>query len=41
MIEAESQTVLNALIEHDFQDAFKKMVEALGTVNTRGRELLR
>jgi hypothetical protein len=39
VIEAESQTVLNTLTEHDFQDAFK-MAEALGTVHTRGRGLL-
>jgi hypothetical protein len=33
--------VLNALTEHDFQDAVKhlKMVEALGTVHTRGRDV--
>jgi hypothetical protein len=29
------------LTEKDFQDAFKKMVEALGTVHKRGRGLLR
>jgi predicted helicase len=40
MIEAESQAVLNALTEHDFQDAFKKMAEMLGTVHTCGRVLL-
>jgi hypothetical protein len=39
--EADSQAVLNALTEHHFQDAFKKMAEELGTVRTRGRELLR
>jgi hypothetical protein len=39
VIEAESQAVLNSLTDHDFQDAFKKM-SALGTVHTRGRELL-
>jgi hypothetical protein len=39
VIEAELQTMLNTLTEHDFQVALK-MVEALGTVHTRGRELL-
>jgi hypothetical protein len=29
VIKAESQTVLNILTERDFQDAFKKMAEAL------------
>jgi hypothetical protein len=38
-IEAESQAVLNALTEQDFQDALK-MAEALETVHTRGRGLL-
>jgi hypothetical protein len=33
VIEAESQAVLNSLTEHDFQDAFKKFGEDLGTVN--------
>jgi hypothetical protein len=33
VIEAESRAVLNTLIEHDFQDAFKKMAEALGTMH--------
>jgi hypothetical protein len=41
VIEAVSQAVLNTFSEHDFQDAFKKMAEALGTVHTRGRELFR
>jgi hypothetical protein len=41
VIEAESQVVLNTLTEYDFQDAFKKMAEALGTVNKSGRKLLR
>jgi predicted helicase len=41
VIEAESQAVLNTLTDHDFQEAFKKMAEALGTVHTRGRGLLR
>jgi hypothetical protein len=41
VIEAESQAVLNTLTEHDFQDTFKKLAEALGTVHTRGRGLLR
>jgi hypothetical protein len=40
VIEAESQAVLNTLTEHDFQNAFKKMAEALGTVYARVRELL-
>jgi hypothetical protein len=31
MIGAESQTVLNTFTEHDFQDAFKKMAEVLGS----------
>jgi hypothetical protein len=39
LIEEKSQTVLNILTEHDFQDAFKT-AEALGTVHRRGRELL-
>jgi predicted helicase len=34
VIEAESQSVMNNLTEHDFQDAFKKKAEALGTVHT-------
>jgi hypothetical protein len=38
--EAESQTVLNTLTEHDFQDAFKQMAEALGTAHTRRMGLL-
>jgi hypothetical protein len=41
VIEAESQAVLNTFTEHDFQYAFKKIMEALGTVHTRGREVLR
>jgi hypothetical protein len=40
VIEAESQAVLNILTEHSIQDAYK-MAEALGTVHTRGRGLLR
>jgi hypothetical protein len=40
MIGVGSRTVVNALTEHDFQDAFK-MAEALGAVYTPGRELLR
>jgi hypothetical protein len=40
MIEAKSQAVLNTLEEHDFQDAFKKIAEALGTVHTHERGLL-
>jgi hypothetical protein len=39
VIEAESQAVLNTLMEHDFQDVFK-MAEALGMVHKRGRGLL-
>jgi predicted helicase len=35
VIEAESQAVLNTLTDHDFQDAFKKMAEALGMGHTR------
>jgi predicted helicase len=41
VIEEESQAVLNTLTEHDFQDAFKKMTEALGMVYTCRRGLLR
>jgi ribosomal protein L12E/L44/L45/RPP1/RPP2 len=41
VIEAKSQAMLNALMEHNIQDAFKKMAEVLGTVHTRGRGLLR
>jgi hypothetical protein len=40
VIDAESLEVLNTLMEHDFQDAFKKRAEALGTVHTCRRELL-
>jgi hypothetical protein len=40
VIESESQAVLNTLTEYDFQGAFK-MAEALGTVHTRRRGLLR
>jgi hypothetical protein len=29
---AETRELLNTLTEHDFQDAFKKMAEAVGTV---------
>jgi hypothetical protein len=39
-MEAESQAVLNTLTEYDFQDAIKKSVEKLRTVNTHGRGLL-
>jgi predicted helicase len=39
-IEAESRSVLNTLTERDFQNAFKKMAEALGTVHTREKGLL-
>jgi predicted helicase len=34
VIKAESQVVLITFTEHNFQDAFKKMAEALGTVHT-------
>jgi hypothetical protein len=40
VIEAESQAVLNTLTEHDYQDVFK-ITEALGTVHTSGKGLLR
>jgi ribosomal protein L12E/L44/L45/RPP1/RPP2 len=36
VIEAESQAVLNTLKEHDIQDVFKKMAEALGMVHMCG-----
>jgi hypothetical protein len=39
VVETESQAVLNSLMEHDFQDAFK-VEEALETLNTSGRGLL-
>jgi hypothetical protein len=39
VIEAESQAVLNILTGHDFQDAIKKMAEALRMVHTDGRGL--
>jgi hypothetical protein len=41
VIEAESQAVLNTLTEHDFHDALKKTAEALRTLHTSGRGLLR
>jgi hypothetical protein len=41
VIEAESQAVLNILTEHNYQDAFKTVAEALGTLHTHGRGLLR
>jgi hypothetical protein len=41
LIEAESQALLSTLTEHDFQDTFKHMARALGTVHTSGRGLLR
>jgi predicted helicase len=31
----ETQVALNTLTEHDFQNAFKEMAEALGMVHTR------
>jgi hypothetical protein len=37
VIEVESRSVLNTLTEHDFQDAFKKIAEAVGMAYTRGR----
>jgi hypothetical protein len=40
VIEADSWAVLNTLIEHNFQDAFKKW-QALGMTHKRGRGLLR
>jgi hypothetical protein len=40
VIEAESQAVLNIFTEHDFQDALKKMAEALKMLHTCGRRLL-
>jgi predicted helicase len=40
VIEAESQEVLNTLIEHYFQEAFKQIAEELGTVHMHGRGLL-
>jgi hypothetical protein len=36
---AESQVVLNTLKEDDFQDAFKKIVEAVGSVHIHKRGL--
>jgi hypothetical protein len=41
MIEAQSLTVLYTFTEHDFQDALKKMAEALGMGHTHLRGLLR
>jgi predicted helicase len=41
VIETETQAVLNTLTEHDFQNALKKMAEALGTAHTRERGQLR
>jgi hypothetical protein len=41
VIKAELQAVHNTLTEHNFQDAFNKMAEALGMVHTRRRGLLR
>jgi hypothetical protein len=35
VIQVELQAVLNTLAEQDFQEAFKKKAEALGTVHTR------
>jgi hypothetical protein len=40
VIEAESQAVLNTLIKRDFQEIFKKLAGALGTVKTREMGLL-
>jgi hypothetical protein len=41
MMEAESQAVLNALTEHDFQEGIKKIIAVSGKVHTLGRGLLR
>jgi hypothetical protein len=41
VIEAEMQTVLNTITEHDFQDALKQMAEALRKKHMRGKGLLR
>jgi hypothetical protein len=41
VLEAEWRAMLNTPTEHDFQNAFKKMPETLGTVHTRGRLLFR
>jgi hypothetical protein len=38
VVDAESQVVLNTHTEHNFQDAFKKVEEAVGTVHKRGRD---
>jgi hypothetical protein len=40
VIEAELQAMLNTLTEHDFQDAFKKMAEALVIMHICGWGLL-
>jgi predicted helicase len=40
VIEAESQAELYNLTEHNFQDAFKKIAEALGTAYTRGKGVI-
>jgi predicted helicase len=40
VIVAESQAVLNTRTEQDFQDAFKKMAEALGMVHTTSRVMV-
>jgi predicted helicase len=40
VIEAKPQAVLYTLFEHNFQNAFKKMAEALGTVQEHRRGLL-
>jgi hypothetical protein len=37
VIEAESRAMPNTNTEHDFQDAFKKMAQALGMVHMCGR----
>jgi hypothetical protein len=39
MIKTELQAVLNTFTEHDFQDAFKTIAEALEMVHTCGRGL--
>jgi predicted helicase len=40
VIEAELQAALNTLTEYDFQNAFKKMTEALEMVYTSRKGLL-
>jgi hypothetical protein len=40
LIETELQAVFNSLTEHDLQDPFAEIAEALGMVHMRGRGLL-